>query len=125
MRDENWPFEWLGQLKQDVDHLTEMIYATKNEIESLTLKNARKDLEKVLQDGWNQTISSRTIIAWVRQIREKLESAGLRLELTAEIIGKDESRTKDAAKRARRLAGRIDSTIGMIEEALNKMEGCL
>jgi hypothetical protein len=125
MKDENWAFEWLGQLKHDVDHLTIMIYAAKNEIKSLTLKDARKDLERVLQDGWNQKISSRTIIAWLKQIREKLESVGLRLELAAKIIDKDKSRTQVAAKRARHLAGRIDSTIGLVEKALNKMEGCL
>jgi hypothetical protein len=63
------------------------------------------------------------IIAWLKRLREKLESAGMRLELTAKIIGRGESKMLLAAKRTRRLIGRIDSTIGMIEKALNKMEG--
>jgi cell division septum initiation protein DivIVA len=122
MRDENWHFEWLGQLKKDVDHLTKMIYATQYEMEFFPLKEARKDLERVLQEGWNQEISPRMIIAWLKRLREKLESAGMRLELTAKIIGRNESKMLPAAKRTRRLIGRIDSTIGMIEKALNKME---
>jgi hypothetical protein len=43
MRDENWSFEWLGQLKKDVDHLTKMIYATQYEMEFFPLKEARKE----------------------------------------------------------------------------------
>lgn len=124
MRDVNWPVEWLKNLKDDVEHLTIMIYATKNEIKSFPLKKAREDLEYELRSGENQMISSRTVIAWLKRVREKLESAGLRLELTAaEAIDKDKPNTRIAAKRAHRLAGRITSTIGLIEKALNKSGG--
>jgi hypothetical protein len=124
MRDENWPIEWLKNLKDDVEHLTIMIYATKNEIKSFPLKKAREDLEDELRSGENQMISSRMVIAWLKRVRKKLESAGLRLELTAaDAIDKDKPNMRIAAKRARRLAGRITSTIGLIEKALNKSGG--
>ena len=121
MRDENWPVEWLKNLKDDVEHLTIMIYATKNAIKSFTLKKAREDLEDELKPGENHMILSGTVIAWLKRVLKKLEFAGLRLELTAaEAIDKDKPNTRIAAKRARRLAGRITSTIGLIEKALNE-----
>jgi tRNA A37 methylthiotransferase MiaB len=121
MNDENWPVEWLRQLKRDVDFFAKMVYATRTEIKSSPLKRVRKDMEEMLKQGvWNRTVSSQEIISWIKQIRKKLEYAELQLDLTAEIIGKNESSTRMAAKRAHRLVARIDSSIGLVEKALNE-----
>ena len=78
-------------------------------------------MEEVLkQDVLDKTVSSRAIISWITQIREKLEYAELQLDLAAEIIGKKESSTRIATKRAHRLVARINSSIGLVEKALNE-----
>ena len=123
MNDENWPVEWLRQLKHDAGFFAEMVYAARKEMKNPVLKRAREDLEKTLeQEVWNKTVPSRAIVDWVKQVRKKLCYAGLELELTAEIIGKEKSSTRIAAKRACRLVARIDSSIGLVEKALNEKE---
>lgn len=118
MKDENWPVEWLRQLNDDIKFFTKMIYAARTEIKSLVIKKAREDLQDLLtQNEWNQIISSKKTIDWLKQVQEKLEYTGLLLDLTATITGKNESSTQIAAKRARRLAKRISSTIGLIKKS--------
>lgn len=120
MNDENWPVEWLRQLKRDVDFFAKMVYATRTEIKSSPLKKVRKDMEEMLkQRVWDKTVSSQAIINWIKTIRKKLEYARLQLDLAAEVIGKEKSSTKIVAKRARRLVARIDSSIELVEKALN------
>jgi len=123
MNDENWPVEWLRQLKSDVNFFAKMVYATRTEIKSPPLKKARKDMEEMLrQRVWNKTVSPQAIISWIKRIREKLEYAGLQLDLAAEIIGKHESSTRIAAKRAHRLVARINSSIGLVKKALDQKD---
>jgi hypothetical protein len=123
MNDENWPFKWLRQLNDDIDFFTKMVYAARTEIKFSPLKKVRKEIEEVLEQGvWDKTVSPQKIINWIKRIRKKLECARLQLDLVAEIIGKEESSTQIAAKRAHRLVARIDSSIGLVEKALNEKE---
>ena len=49
MKNKNWAVEWLKTLRNDVEHLTIMIYVTRFEIESSVIKKVREALEAELK----------------------------------------------------------------------------
>ena len=120
MENKDWVVEWLKKLRNDVEHLTKMIYAARSEIESPVIKKVREALEAELKQVTpNDVVDPESVMTWLQRVREKLELAGVALQSAAGLVEKKDSETKKAATRALRLAGRILSTHRIINEALS------
>jgi|GEM_PF-3935302 len=119
MENEEWAVVWLTKLKNDGGNFVKLLKGTKRNVHSYPIHKLRTDFSVTLNGAYDPN-SPESVMTWVRAVWGKLK----RLETF--LLPAEESaafpKLARAYGRAKTLSGRIESTIGMLERALNERE---
>jgi len=119
MENGEWAVAWLTKLRDDGGNFARLLKGTKDNVHSDPIHILRTDFTETL-NGVYDLSSPESVMAWVRAVWGKLK----KLE-TFLLPAKESAAFPKLARaygRARTLRSRIESTIGMLERALNERE---
>ena len=119
MENGEWAATWLTKLKNDGGNFAKLLKGTKDNVHSDQIHKLRTDFSVTLNGAYDPN-SLESVMAWVRAVWGKLK------QMETFLLPAKESaafpKLARAYGRARTLRSRIESTIGMLERALNERE---